>query len=285
MQIVTTPSAARALARTLAQPIGFVATMGALHAGHRSLLERASAENASVVGSIFINPLQFGQSEDFERYPRLFESDAAVFAAAGTALLYAPNVAQMYPAGFASTIDVGELARRFEGAQRPGHFSGVATVVAKLLHTVEPATLYLGQKDAQQVAVVRRMIADLDLPVGVTVCPTIRESDGLALSSRNVYLTPDQRKAAPSLFRALRALADEIRAVAGDVRVGRGDPAEAKTRARRLLGSPLEWDYLDVVDPLGFEPLPALGPPALAIGAVRAGATRLIDNIPIPEVG
>ena len=172
MQVVRTPGSARAIARTLARPVGFVPTMGALHAGHLALVDRARRENAAVVASIFVNPLQFGPHDDYSRYPRDFPRDAALLEERGVDLLYAPSVDRMYGPDFATTIDVGPVAAPFEGAARPGHFLGVATVVAKLLHAVEPTTLYLGQKDVQQTAVLRRMIEDLDLPVAPVVCRT-----------------------------------------------------------------------------------------------------------------
>ena len=197
MQVVRTPGSARAIARTLARPVGFVPTMGALHAGHLALVDRARRENAAVVASIFVNPLQFGPHEDYSRYPRDFPRDAALLEERGVDLLYAPSVDRMYGPDFATTIDVGPVAAPFEGAARPGHFLGVATVVAKLLHAVEPTTLYLGQKDVQQTAVLRRMIEDLDLPVAPVVCRTVRESSGLALSSRNAYLSPQERRPEP----------------------------------------------------------------------------------------
>lgn len=281
MQIVRTPASARAIARTLRRPLGFVPTMGSLHAGHAELVRRARAENASVVASIFVNPLQFGPTEDYARYPRAFDADVALLEAAGVDLLYAPDVRAIYPGGFASSIDVGALATRFEGAARPGHFSGVATVVAKLLHAIEPTTLYLGQKDAQQVAVVRRMLRDFDFAPALAVVPTVREPDGLARSSRNVYLATDERVAAASLARALDALVGSLVPVAG----APGESvADAIERARGELARPLRWEYLAVVDPVTFEPLEtvdsAIG--AVAIGAAYAGATRLIDNGIVP---
>ncbi len=197
MHVVRTPGSARAIARTLARPVGFVPTMGAIHAGHLALVERARRENASVAASVFVNPLQFGPGEDFERYPRALERDASLFERAGVDVLYVPTAARMYGPAFSTAVDVGALATTFEGAARPGHFVGVATVVLKLLNALEPTVLYLGQKDAQQVAVLRRMIDDLDLATSVVVSPTVREPDGLALSSRNAYLTPVERAAAP----------------------------------------------------------------------------------------
>jgi pantoate--beta-alanine ligase len=269
--VVETPGDALPAVRRLPQPVGLVPTMGALHAGHLALVERAVRENASVAASIFVNPLQFGANEDFARYPRDFERDAALLAAAGVALLYAPSAAVMYPPGFATSIDPGPAALGFEGALRPGHFAGVATVVVKLLNALQPATLYLGQKDAQQVAVLRTAVRDLDIPVEIVVVPTLRDRDGLALSSRNVYLDGAQRAAAPSLHRALEAVARAVDS-------GENDARRAALAGATMIESPLELEYLAVVDPLTFAPLDRIVAPALAIGAVRAGATRLIDN-------
>ena len=271
MQIVRTPGSARAVARTLPRPLGFVPTMGALHAGHAALVERARAENASVVTSIFVNPLQFGPNEDFDRYPRAFEHDASSLAEQGVDLLYAPGVERMYPPGFATSVDVGPLAEGFEGASRPGHFDGVATVVAKLLHAIEPTSLYLGQKDVQQTAVLRAMVRDLDFATNVVVVATVREPDGLALSSRNAYLAPAERRAAPSFHRALVAVADAVRA-------GERDPRLARDAGASLLEAPLAWEYLAVVDPATFRPWERIERPAIVVGVVRAGAVRLLDN-------
>ncbi|MBV9102535.1 MAG: pantoate--beta-alanine ligase [Candidatus Eremiobacteraeota bacterium] len=276
MHVVRTPASARAIARTLLRPVGFVPTMGALHRGHRTLVERAQRENASVAVSIFVNPLQFGPSEDYERYPRKFEKDAALLDELGVAFLYSPSVERMYAPGFSTRVNVGVLAERFEGAARPGHFDGVATVVGKLLHAIEPTTMYLGQKDAQQTAVLRRMIADLDVPVDVVVCPTTREADGLALSSRNAYLSAEERAAAPSLHRAL--------ALAAEALLHGQDPDVAMTRARSVLLPPLAWEYLSVVDVERFEPVRGHTRPALVIGAARAGAVRLIDNVSVAGI-
>jgi pantoate--beta-alanine ligase len=276
MQVVRTPGSARAIARTLARPVGFVPTMGALHAGHLALVDRARRENAAVVASIFVNPLQFGPHEDYSRYPRDFPRDAALLEERGVDLLYAPSVDRMYGPDFATTIDVGPVAAPFEGAARPGHFLGVATVVAKLLHAVEPTTLYLGQKDVQQTAVLRRMIEDLDLPVAPVVCRTVRESSGLALSSRNAYLSPQERAAGPSLYRALSAVATSV--AAGD------DLEGALAAGRDLLQAPLTWEYLAVVDPVTFVPLERSARPALVLGVVRAGAVRLLDNLSVAGI-
>ena len=250
--------------------------MGALHDGHLALVDRARAENASVVASLFVNPLQFAPTEDFARYPRSFDEDARRLAERGVDVVYAPEVARMYPAGFATSVDVGELATRFEGASRPGHFAGVATVVAKLLHAIEPTSLYLGQKDAQQTAVVRRFVADLDFATAVVVVPTVREPGGLALSSRNAYLRDDERAAAPSIYAALRA-------IAACVLAGQTDLATALESGRALLEAPLCWEYLSIVEPLGFSPSDPIVRPAVAIGVARAGTTRLLDNVTIAD--
>ena len=206
METVETVAALRERRRALGgADVGVVLTMGALHRGHLALVEAARAENRHVVATIFVNPLQFGAREDLARYPRPFARDAALLAAAGVDLLFPPPVEELYPPGFATAIEVGGPAERLEGAARPGHFRGVATVVAKLLGLTAPTRAYFGQKDAQQIAVLRRMVADLDLPCELRTVPTVREPDGLALSSRNAYLGPAERAAAPALYRALRA--------------------------------------------------------------------------------
>jgi pantoate--beta-alanine ligase len=253
--------------------------MGALHAGHLALVERARSECAATVASVFVNPLQFGPAEDFARYPRRFEADSRALAHAGVDVLYAPPPERMYGEGFSTSVDVGGLGGVFEGAVRPGHFAGVTTVVAKLLHAVEPTVLYLGQKDVQQTAVIRRMVADLDIATCVAVVPTIREPDGLALSSRNAYLSPEERAAAPSLYRALRAVQTAVDA-------GEIDPERALALGRSALEQPLVWEYLAIVDPLTFEPqTERIARPALIVAAVHAGATRLIDNVTLVAPG
>jgi pantoate--beta-alanine ligase len=230
--------------------------MGALHDGHRALLRAARAENDRVVMSLFVNPRQFAAGEDFDRYPRDEQRDRRIADQEGVDEVFAPTVEQMYPAGFSTRVDVGAVGEHFEGAARPGHFAGVATVVLKLLHLVAPDRAYFGQKDAQQLAVVRRMVRDLDMPVDIRAVPTVREADGLALSSRNVYLDEAQRRRAASLHRALAA---------GDRSLVEG-----------------EVEYFDVVDPETFEPAePRAG--ALRVAAARFGETRLIDNILLEE--
>lgn len=271
MQLVRTVPQSRALFEVLARPLGFVPTMGALHDGHLALVRRAADECASVVASVFVNPMQFGANEDLDRYPRDFEGDRAKLEAAGVAAIFAPSVETMYPAGFSTYVDVGGMGTRFEGAVRPEHFRGVTTVVAKLLHVVLPDSLYLGQKDAQQTAVLRKMVRDLEFPVDVRIVPTMREHDGLALSSRNVYLSSLERSEAPSLHRALEALRDAL--------ANGSTKREAIERARKTLSSHAIPDYFDVVDADTFESLDALKAPAFVVGAARFGGTRLIDNL------
>ena len=245
--------------------------MGALHAGHYALVVRAREQCATVVASVFVNPLQFAQGEDFERYPRDLASDRDTLEKAGVDVLFAPDAAAMYPNGFSTRIDPGEIGDRFEGAIRPGHFAGVATVVVKLLELVAPDRLYLGQKDAQQTAVLRRVLRDLDVPVAVEIVETAREADGLALSSRNTYLDDAQRAAAPRLHASLLAMRAALE---------RGlSKEEAASQARAALDGAGTLDYVDVVDEETFSPLERLRPPAFVIGAARFGATRLVDNL------
>jgi len=234
--------------------VGLVPTMGALHAGHVSLFEAARAENGFVVASLFVNRTQFTPSEDFAEYPRDEERDARVAEDAGVDVLFAPGEDELYPGGFQTWVDVEELSRPLEGAFRPGHFRGVATICLKLFNIVRPARAYFGQKDAQQIAVLRRMIRDLDLDLELRALPTVRDPDGLAVSSRNVYLSPDERERALTLPRALAT--------------------RDATRARELLASVpgLATDYVDVLDADGLRVL---------AGAIRTGSTRLIDNVPL----
>ncbi|HTU80958.1 MAG TPA: pantoate--beta-alanine ligase [Candidatus Acidoferrales bacterium] len=271
MQIATTLAQGRALFGVLPRPMALVPTMGALHEGHLELIRHARAQCVSVAASVFVNPLQFGPSEDLARYPRDPEGDRKKLAAAGVDVLFTPSVEAMYPPGFATTVDVGGVAAGYEGAARPHHFGGVATVVAKLLNVVEPDALYLGQKDAQQTAVLRQMVRDLAFPVRVEIVPTVRERDGLALSSRNAYLDAEQRAQAPALYRALQGIRDAME---------RGQRKEAAVAAARAELPPQAVpDYFDVVDADTFASLDALRAPAFVIGAVRFGSTRLLDNI------
>lgn len=248
--------------------IGLVPTMGALHAGHLSLVDAARRENDVVVASVFVNPIQFGPAEDFTRYPRDNERDMALLHGAEVDAVYRPSTEAMYPPGASTRVRVGDVSEPLEGVARPGHFEGVATVVAKLFAAVEPDRAYFGQKDAQQVAVVTRLARDLDLGVEIRVLPIVREPDGLALSSRNVYLNPPERKAAVALSAALREAATAY--AAGERDVGR----LAGILRARLESEPLvDVDYAELVDPATFRK-----PGTLAVLAARVGKTRLIDN-------
>jgi len=273
VHVVRSVSDLRAARAALSSPVGFVPTMGALHAGHASLVARARAECATVVVSVYVNPLQFGPGEDLSRYPRRFDADAAMLERIGTDLLFAPADDVMYPPGAQTTIDPGSLASQLEGERRPGHFRGVATVVLKLFNLVVPQRAYFGQKDAQQLAVVRQMTADVDLPVEIVGCPIVREDDGLALSSRNIYLSTQERRDAVKLSQALQSVAQALVA-------GRTDAHRLVADAAALL-APLRLDYIAVVDPRAFVPL--VTAPAesdlLVVGAAYCGATRLIDNV------
>ena len=275
MNVVHELGPARTQLEKLARPLGFVPTMGALHAGHIRLVETARAQCKTVVVSLFVNPMQFGPQEDFERYPRDFEADSEKLAAAGADLLFAPESAAMYPPDFSAFVDVGKLGTRFEGAARPTHFRGVATVVAKLLNVVEPDVLYLGQKDAQQTAVLKRLVRDLNFKTSVEIVETVRDADGLALSSRNAYLSVLERDAAPTLYAALQTMLKAIRA-------GKSVD-EARTAAAAVLSPLARLEYLNLVDAQSFSRLQALRPPAFLIGAARFGRTRLLDNLWIPE--
>jgi pantoate--beta-alanine ligase len=248
--------------------IGLVPTMGALHAGHMSLVERACRDNTKVVVSIFVNPLQFGPTEDLERYPASPDRDMELLERAGVAAVYKPAATVMYPRGAATRVRVSGVSEPLEGAARPGHFEGVATVVAKLFDATEPDRAYFGQKDAQQAAVVKRLALDLDTGIEICVCPTAREADGLALSSRNAYLGPEERKAAASLSRALRQASLAYQA-------GERDLDRLRLEIREVLeAEPLaKVEYAELIDPETFRP-----PGSLAVVAVRIGKTRLIDN-------
>lgn len=279
MQVVRTRAELRAALASLPRPIGFVPTMGWLHEGHRSLMRRARAEGATAVVSIFVNPRQFGSPEDLARYPRNEARDLAVCEEEGVDLVFAPSVAEVYPPGFDTSVSVGAIARPLEGASRPGHFDGVATVVAVLFGLVGAERAYFGQKDAQQVMVIRRMRDDLAIPTEVLACPTVREPDGLALSSRNVRLTPEQRAAAPVIRRALLAGRSLVDAGERD-----GDRIRAAMRdvvaAERLAA----LDYASCADTATLAELgrlPAAGGPALLSIAALFGSVRLIDNEPL----
>jgi pantoate--beta-alanine ligase len=266
--------AATDAARTAGAGVGFVPTMGALHAGHRALLARARAENRFVVASVFVNPLQFGPAEDLASYPRDREADRAVLAAEGVDLAFLPAEGEVWPAPPEVRLQVGALADRLEGLVRPGHFDGVATVVAKLLHLVGPSRAYFGQKDAQQLAVVRRMVDDLAFPNQIVACPTVREPDGLAVSSRNAYLSAAERRRATVLHRALQAGRAAFLA-------GQRDPGAVEAAARDLLedAGGVEPDYVALVDPASFDQVKQAEPGQVLATAARVGRTRLIDNV------
>ena len=256
-------------------PLGLVPTMGFLHEGHLSLVRRARAENASVAVSIFVNPTQFGPNEDFRDYPRDMDRDLALLENEGVSLTFNPTPEQMYPAGHASSVDTGPVSRPLEGAHRLGHFSGVATVVAKLFNIMQPHRAYFGQKDGQQVLVIKRMAQDLDFPTEIVVGPTVREPDGLAMSSRNTYLSHVERRAALCLSRGL--FDAEERWIGGE----RDPIALGQAAAARIEGEPLAAiDYVSVADARTLEELSGLvSGPAMISVAVRIGKTRLIDNV------
>jgi pantoate--beta-alanine ligase len=254
--------------------LGFVPTMGALHEGHLSLVRRAAREADRVVASVFVNPTQFGPGEDLDAYPRDPEGDAAKLAGAGCHLLFLPAVDTIYPPGHSSFVEVEGPSRGFEGAERPGHFRGVATVVSQLFHIVEPDVAIFGQKDAQQLALVRRMVHDLHFRVRIVGAPIVREKDGLALSSRNVYLSPEERRAATVLHRSLEAAREQIEA-------GERDAAAIRRAIHdQLATEPLGVvDYVGTVHALSFEPLDELRGECVIPLAVRFGKTRLLDNL------
>ncbi len=276
MKVVRDRTSLAAARAALPGPVGFVPTMGALHEGHASLFRRAAEECASVVASIFVNPTQFGPNEDFTKYPRDEAADLAMLESLGVDVAFLPTVEEMYPAGAATIVDVGWVGEVLEGAQRPGHFRGVATVVTTLFNLVRPSRAYFGQKDGQQSVVVKRFTRDLGLPVEIVICPTVRESDGLALSSRNRYLTEDERLQAPALYGALQAV---FRAVTGG--------ETSVDRLREIMESELEVaslgtpDYVSLADAETLEELQTLDRPALASLAVRFPSARLIDCLPI----
>ena len=253
--------------------IGLVPTMGALHAGHASLIRAAASECGAVAVSIFVNPTQFGPNEDYARYPRTFEADCALAGAAGASVVFSPSVEELYPASATTFVEVSALSDRLDGKSRPGHFRGVATVVAKLLIAAEPDLAYFGQKDAAQVAVLRRMVADLRLAAEIVVCPIVRETDGLTLSSRNVYLSAEERKQALVLSRVVWLV--EAMAAGGERRAGVLIEA-----ARRAFASEpgVRVDYVELVDWATLEPAEMAVPGSLFAVAAWVGATRLIDN-------
>jgi pantoate--beta-alanine ligase len=273
--IATVAELRRAVAAERARggAIGLVATMGGLHDGHLSLVDRARADCATVVMSVFVNPTQFDSAEDLAAYPHDRRRDSELAAGAGVDILFAPPVDEVYPDGFATTVTVAELSDELCGRRRgPGHFAGVATVVTKLLNMVAPDIAYFGQKDAQQVAVIQRLVRDLDIPVRIEVCPTVREADGLAMSSRNVRLTAADRRRAVGLSRALRAAEEAVAA-------GERDPRElARVARQKLAEHEIEPEYVELVSPQTMAPADGVDGPVLLAVAAQVGRARLIDN-------
>jgi len=263
-------------ARAESRIVGLVPTMGALHAGHLSLIERAKRECSPVIASIFVNPKQFGPNEDFSKYPRTFEGDSEKLQRAGVDSLFAPEAKEMYPDGFSTYVNVDGLSERLEGRSRPGHFRGVTTVVMKLLQIVEPDFAYFGRKDAQQSRLITQMTRDLNLDTKIVVCPPVREPDGLALSSRNVYLNAEERKAATVLYRALDAARGELAA-------GVRDALQLQGVLHRTLGAERHTrvDYAEIVDAESFESIVRVNKSCYVLLAVFIGKTRLIDNLSI----
>ena len=273
MQICATIPEARA-ARASRQRLGLVPTMGALHEGHLSLVRAAKAQCSAVAVSIFVNPTQFGPAEDLAKYPRRFERDCALLEKENVDIVFAPSVEEMYAQGERTWVTVEGLSDRLDGRSRPGHFRGVTTVVTKLFHVIEPDVAFFGQKDAAQVAVIRRLVRDLNFPVEIAVCPIVREADGLAMSSRNAYLNPEDRQRGLVLQRSLREVANQFHA--------------GETRAPRLIAAAREiiaqepqvrLDYFEIVDPDTLEPIEQASQPALVAVAAYVGTTRLIDNL------
>lgn len=279
LQVITGVEAMRAAVRGLqrgGETVGFVPTMGALHEGHLSLVDAAAAECDRVVASIFVNPTQFGPSEDFTKYPRPLERDLDLLRERGCDLVFVPEAAEMYPQGYGTSIDVGPVAVPWEGAARPGHFAGVATVVLKLFECVPADRAYFGRKDYQQTLVVKRMVADLNLPIDVRVCPIVRDADGLALSSRNVFLSPEERRRALALSQSLR-LAEEI--ISG----GERDALVVRERMLALIASVggMGVEYVAIVRDGTVDEVAQIDGPVTIAVAARVGTTRLIDNVRI----
>ena len=262
--------------RRASRTIAFVPTMGALHRGHARLIERAREEHGRLVVSIFVNPLQFDRPDDLDRYPRTLEADLRTCEELGVDLVFAPPAGEMYPSPPLCTVEVKRITDRLCGAFRPGHFAGVATVVTKLFQIVQPDAAYFGEKDAQQLAVIRRLVADLNMPITVIGVPTVREADGLALSSRNARLSPDDRTRATALYHALR---EAERAIAG----GETDARAIERRAAATIPAheSLRLEYLEAVDPVELQPVATIDGPVLVAGAMWVGSTRLIDNLTV----
>lgn len=277
MRLIRSVTQMAAVSRRLHQQgkrVGVVPTLGALHEGHLSLIRRASAHNDVVIVTIFVNPLQFGPRDDFARYPRNLPRDCRLASRAGAHIVFAPTVTQLYPNGFSTSLDPGPLARRWEGVARPGHFRGVATVVAILFELTRPTRAYVGQKDYQQARVIQQVAHDLRWPVRIHVLPTVREPDGLALSSRNAYLSPSQRIRATAIYRALREGSARIRA--GERRASR---LVVRMRRRLQQARGIRIDYLAVADAQTLEPQQRIRGRVVLLVAARVGRTRLIDNL------
>ena len=274
MQVVKTIPEIRALRQQLKGTVGFVPTMGYLHEGHLTLVKQARIENSAVIVSIYVNPAQFGPREDFGAYPRDLKRDLELLQGEGVDIVFVPSDDEMYPPEFRSWVDVEKVTERLEGASRPGHFRGVATVVAKLFNIVQPSRAYFGQKDVQQVMVIKRMAADLNMGIEIVVVPTVRESDGLAMSSRNIYLSPKERQAATILFKALILARQSGQS-------GEKDAEKIRRQMAALIQKePLaQIDYVSIADAGTLEELSLLDRPAVASLAVRIGKTRLIDNM------
>ena len=274
MKVIEKIDEIKRLRQQLAEPIGFVPTMGYLHEGHLTLVKRAREENPSVVVSIFVNPTQFGPQEDFTRYPRDTQSDLTLLERERTDIVFMPSRDEMYPAQFNGWVEVGKVTERLEGASRPGHFRGVATVCTKLFNIIQPTKAYFGQKDAQQLIVIKKMVADLNMSLEIVAVPTVREPDGLAMSSRNTYLNPTQRRAAAVLYQALN-LAQTLWSQ------GETDARNIRQQMIDLIQKqPLaNIDYVSVANTETLDELDTVSPPALVSLAVKIGTTRLIDNI------
>ena len=277
MQTHTTIQSFRRARATHPGTLGLVPTMGALHAGHLSLIAHARAANDRVAATIFVNPLQFAAGEDFDRYPRSLADDLALLEQAGVDLVFTPTAAEIYPTGATTTVDPGPIATRLDGRSRPGHFLGVATVVTKLLNITEPTRAYFGQKDAAQLAILRHIARDLHIPTDLVACPTVRDPDGLALSSRNRYLTPAERAQALTLPRTLAAIQEAIAR-------GTHDRGELLAIGHQVLAATpqVRLDYVEITDPDTLEPIPEATPGALIAIAATVGTTRLIDNLRAP---
>jgi len=274
MKIVETINDMKRLRQQIAEAVGLVPTMGYLHEGHLALVKRARAENSSVVVSIFVNPTQFGPQEDFKHYPRDHELDLSILEKEKTDIVFMPSVAEMYPESFNSWVEVDKITKHLEGAARPGHFRGVATVVAKLFNIVQPSRAYFGQKDAQQSIVIKKMVADLNMKLEIITIPTVREPDGLAMSSRNIYLNSEQRQAATVLYQAL-SLAKQLWSH------GEKDAERIRQHMLTLIQKqPLaDIDYVSIADTETLDEMDTVSSPALVSLAVRIGKTRLIDNV------